>query len=93
MGSSRRKPTPTFVARISAALGGAKDIAVPQAYIQFTRERAFWEQLGWTRDDLYHKRPLKQVREYFKILQIVAQHEAAEIARLKAQAAPNPPTR
>jgi hypothetical protein len=57
------------------------DIPVPTAYAQFTIERAFWETLGWSANDLYHKRPRKQVQDYLKIFKVIDAHRKEEMAR------------
>lgn len=53
---------------------------MPEAYVQFTIERAFWETLGWREEDL-RTRPRKQVDDYLKIFKAIDHHRSVAMAR------------
>jgi hypothetical protein len=72
----------TFVLKVQAAISGLTDQA-PPAYVQYTIEHAFWENLGWTYRDL-RSRPRKQIADYTHIMRIEANERKKAAARAQA---------
>lgn len=72
---------PTFVLQTRAFLKKQTNLA-PKEYIQFTQERALWENFGWTYNEIMTK-PKAQVDRYLLILQLIDAEREEEVQRAK----------